>query len=190
MKISRFWCIAAGLTVAAVAAGPASSAAAVPSNPVAAKAAIIAQWASSAKATSQYSSPLWSARQATRRPNTEGCGDRPTAWASKSQTGIDTLTVGFKIPVVPKLVKIYQTYNPGQVTKVQVVDVKGKATNVYTAEPVALVPPITCPVVLEIPITGVTAKVQAVRITVDQSKLGIYQNEIDAVQLVGKGTAR
>lgn len=190
MKISRFWCIAAGLTVAAVAAGPASSAAAVPSSPVAAKTVIIAQWATSAKATSQYSSPLWSARQATHRPNTEGCGDRPTAWASKDKAGIDTLTVGFKIPVVPQLVKIYQTYNPGQVTKVQVVDVKGKTHNVYAAAPVALVPPPPCPVILEVPITGITAKVQTVRITVDQSKLGIYQDEIDAVQLVGKGTAR
>jgi hypothetical protein len=147
----------------------------------------ISQWASSAKATSQYGSSLWSAHQATHAPNTEGCGDRPTAWASKSEKGIDTLTVGFKIPVVPKLVKIYQTYNPGQVTKVQLVDVKGKATKVYIAAPVAQTLPFTCPVILEIPITGITAKVQTVRITVDQSVLGIFQDEIDAVQLVGVG---
>jgi hypothetical protein len=115
-----------------------------------------------------------------------GCGDRPTAWASKDKAGIDTLTVGFKIPVVPQLVKVYQTYNPGQVTKVQVVDVKGKTHNVYAAAPVALVPPPPCPVILEVPITGITAKVKTVRITVDQSVLGIYQDEIDAVQLVGK----
>jgi hypothetical protein len=134
----------------------------------------------------QYGSTLWAARQATHRPNTVGCGDRPTAWASKDQAGIDTLTVGFKIPVVPQLVKVYQTYNPGQVTKVQVVDVKGKAHNVYSAAPVAPVRPPPCPVVLEVPITGDTAKVKTVRITVDQSVLGIYQDEIDAVQLVGK----
>ncbi len=187
MKVTRFWYIAAGLALAAVAAGPASSVAASPSNLGAAKGVIIAQWASSAKATSQYSSPLWGARQAKHAPNTDGCGDRPTAWASKSQTGIDTLTVGFKVPVVPKLVKVYQTYNPGQVTKVQVVDVKGRATVVYTATPVAPAIPYTCPVVLQVPITGVTRKVQTVRITVDQSVLGIYQDEIDAVQLIGKG---
>ena len=116
MKITRFWYVAAGLIVAAVAAGPASSVAAVPSQQGPAKKVIIAQWASSAKATSQYSSPLWAARQATHAPNTEGCGDRPTAWASKDRAGIDTLTVGFKTPVVPQLVKVYQTYNPGRVT--------------------------------------------------------------------------
>jgi hypothetical protein len=187
MKITRFWYVAAGLTLAAVAAGPASSVAAVPSQQGPAKKVIIAQWASSAKATSQYGSSLWAAHQATRKPNTVGCGDRPTAWASKDKAGIDTLTVGFKIPVVPQVVKVYQTYNPGQVTRVQVVDVKGKAHNVYSAAPVALVPPPPCPVVLEVPITGVTTKVQTVRITVDQSVLGIYQDEIDAVQLVGKG---
>jgi hypothetical protein len=38
-----------------------------------------------------------------------------------------------------------------------------------------------------IPITGITAKVQTVRITGDQSVLGIYQDEIDAGQLVGRG---
>ena len=187
MKITRFRFVIAGLTVAAMAAGPASSVAAVPSQRGSAKNVVIAQWASSAKATSQYSSPLWAARQATHKPNTVGCGDRPTAWASKDKAGIDTLTVGFKIPVVPQMVKVYQTYNPGQVTKVQVVDVKGKAHNVYAAAPVALVPPPPCPVVLEVPITGITTKVKTVRITVDQSVLGIYQDEIDAVQLVGKG---
>ena len=185
MKITRFWCVAAGLTVAAVAAGPVLAAAAVPAQEIPAKKVVIAQWASSAKATSQYSSPLWAARQATHKPNTVGCGDRPTAWASKDKAGIDTLTVGFKIPVVPQTVKVYQTYNPGQVTKVQVVDVKGKTHNVYAAAPVALVPPPPCPVVLEVPITGITTKVKTVRITVDQSQLGIYQDEIDAVQLVG-----
>ena len=186
MKITRFWYLAAGLTLAAAMVGPASSVAAAPSHQGSASKVVIAQWASSAKATSQYSSPLWAARQATHKPNTVGCGDRPTAWASKDKAGIDTLTVGFKIAVVPQLVKIYQTYNPGQVTKVQVVDVKGKTTNVYTAAPVALVPPPPCPVILEVPITGITAKVKTVRITVDQSVLGIYQDEIDAVQLVGK----
>jgi hypothetical protein len=90
MKITRFWCVAAGLTLVAVAAGPASSVTAA-SNQGTAKKVLIAQWASSAKATSQYSSPLWAARQATHAPNTEGCGDRPTAWASKSEKGIDTL---------------------------------------------------------------------------------------------------
>lgn len=187
MKITRFWCVAAGLTVAAVAAvaaGPASAVAAVASNPGAAKKVIIAQWASSAKATSQYGSPSWAASQATRAPNTKSCGDNSTAWASKSDLSIDTLTVGFRVAVVPKLVKVYQTYNPGQVTKVQVVDVKGIATDVYAAAPAAAP---GCPYVLKVPITGVTAKVKTVRITVDQSVLRIGWNEIDAVQLVGKG---
>lgn len=184
MKITRIWYVAAGLAIAAVAAGSASPAVAIPSNPGAAKTVIMAQWASSARATSQYGSPAWAARQATHAPNTKSCGDNSTAWASKSDLSIDTLTVGFKVPVVPKLVKVYQTYNPGQVTKVQVVDVKGRATDVYAAAPAASP---GCPYVLKVPITGVKAKVKTVRITVDQSVLRIGWNEIDAVQLVGKG---
>jgi hypothetical protein len=100
---------------------------------------------------------------------------------------VDTLTVGFKIAVVPKLLKIRETYNVGQVTKVQVVDLAGVATDVYSAAP-AVGP--ACPYVLKIPITGVTAKVKTVRIFVDQSVLTIGWNEIDAVQLVGKGQPR
>jgi hypothetical protein len=187
MRTHGFRHIAASIAVVALAAAPLSAATATASPITAKKPVLIAQWASSAKATSQYSSPLWAARQATHAPNTDGCGDRPTAWASKSEKGIDTLTVSFKIAVVPQLVKVYQTYNPGQVTKVQIVDVKGKTTNVYKAAPVAVVPPFTCPVVLEIPITGIKAKVKTVKITVDQSVLGIFQDEIDAVQLVGMG---
>ena len=183
MRATRSWSIAAALAVVAVAAGPAASVGATPSTAGAVK-KVIAQWASSAKATSQYGSPSWAARQATHAPNTKTCGDNSTAWASKSDLSIDSLTVGFKVPVVPKLVKVYESYNPGQVTKVQVVDVKGKVTDVYSAAPAAAP---GCPYVLKVPITGVTAKVKTVRITVDQSVLRIGWNEIDAVQLVGKG---
>ncbi|MBZ0277204.1 MAG: hypothetical protein K8I60_13735, partial [Anaerolineae bacterium] len=48
---------------------------------------LIRQWASSATATSEYSSPNWSAAQATGAPDTNGCSDLSTAWASASSTG-------------------------------------------------------------------------------------------------------
>jgi hypothetical protein len=149
---------------------PFASAATASAAASSAKHKVIAQWASSATATSQYGSPVWSAGQATHAPSVTVCADNVAAWASKSDFGLDTLTVGFKVPVVPKLVKVYQSYNTGQVTSVKVVDAKGTATEIYTATPA---PAPNCPFVLKIPVTGVTSKIKKIRITVDQSILKI-----------------
>jgi hypothetical protein len=183
MRMSHYRYVLLTMTALALTAIPVSASSAALAAAASKKHVIIAQWASSAKATSQYGSPGWAASQATHAPNTKVCGDNSTAWASKSDLSVDTLTVGYKVPVVPKLVKIYESYNAGQVTNVQVVDVKGAVTDVYTAAPAAAP---ACPFVLKVPITGVTAKVKTVRITVDQSVLRIGWNEIDAVQLVGR----
>jgi hypothetical protein len=42
-----------------------------------------------------------------------------------------------------------------------------------------------CPYVLEVAVKGIDFKTDQIRITVDQSQLGLGWNEIDAVQLVG-----
>lgn len=142
----------------------------------------IRQWATSATASSEYSSDNWSADQATGAPDVDACGDNSAAWASLSSFGVDTLEVSYKTAVQPSEINIYQTYNPNQVTLVEVVDQDGNATVVYEGTPEAITEP--CPFVLTVPVEGVEAAITSVRITVDQSVL-VNWNEIDAVELVG-----
>lgn len=139
------------------------------------------QWASDAKATTEYTTTYWSALQATGAPNTDICGDIGTAWASESATGQDTLTVQFTTPVYPHFINIYQSYNPGAITSIDLMDANG--------DKVVLNLPIEesgsyCPGVLSIPITEVDELVSGVRLNFDQRLTGDW-NEIDAVQLVG-----
>jgi hypothetical protein len=182
MKTSAIRYLVPAVTVLALVAVPTAASSASAAAGPSAKHKLIAQWASSASATSQYSSTAWNAGQATHAPSVTVCADNVAAWASKSDFGLDTLTVGYKVPVIPKLVKIYESYNTGQVTSVKVVDTKGVVTEIYVAAPA---PAPDCPYVLSIPVTAVTTKINKIRITVDQSILQIGWNEIDAVRLVG-----
>ena len=87
--------------------------------PVAAQDGDLRQWASRANATSQYGDQRWSAQQATGAPDTDKCGDFPTAWASSSSNSVEALTVYYDVAVYPTQVNIYQTYNPGSITGIE-----------------------------------------------------------------------
>jgi hypothetical protein len=140
-----------------------------------------AQWAIAASATSQYGDDAWSATQAVGPANTFACGDQTTAWASGSSNEIATLTLDFASPVIPNAIIIYETYSPGAVVRVEVFDLNGNPTTVYTATPIEN--PV-CPNILTIAVSGVTTTVNRVAITVDQTSHSSW-NEIDAVQLLG-----
>ncbi len=142
----------------------------------------LSQWASSASASSEYGEDSWSAAQALGAPDTTECGDFTTAWASYYYDGVDWLDVGFEIPVVPTQIKIYETYNPGSIVKVEVRDEAGSFHTVYEATPAYVE---TCPRTLTINLSDMDLKVSAVLISVDQSVL-MNWNEIDAVELVEK----
>lgn len=148
-----------------------------------AKAAEIRQWASSASATSQYGSDSWSAQQATGEPDTPTCGDHETAWASASSTGQDTLTVMFDQAVIPTSVYIYQSYNPGAITGIDLLPANGDAPIEVSdsADPGG----VPCPGFLVIKILSTTPPVNGVDIHLDQTITGNW-DEIDAVELVGK----
>lgn len=65
----------------------------------------------------------WSCQQASGAPDTQGAGDIPTAWASASQdTGTEWLLMEYAKVVTPKEVHVYETYNPGALFKVAVID--------------------------------------------------------------------
>lgn len=139
------------------------------------------QWANGAIASSEYEPDSWSAKQATGAPDTLTCGDLQTAWASGAAGEVASLTLAYAVPVVPSRIEIHQSYSPGSITKVEVVDEMGTVTIVYEAQPTAID---QCPYVQVIPVTGVTAKAMTVIITVDQSVISDW-NEIDAVELIG-----
>lgn len=144
----------------------------------------ISQWAVEAEASSVFSDPEWSAEQATGPPDAPVCGDAQFAWASAASDSIDTLTVRYAVPVVPLKINIIQSYHPDQVVKVEVF--QEERQTYYTVlqknpEPVDR----PCPFELEVNVTKIDFPIDQVRITVDQSQLGLGWNEIDAVELIG-----
>jgi hypothetical protein len=143
----------------------------------------IRQWASSATASSQYGEINWAASQATGVPNVEECGDNGLAWASKSYNTIEWIELTFDIPVKPTEINIYQSFNPSQVAQLEIITSEGEAITVVTEAPQKVS---FCPDVYSIELElDKDILINRVRITVDQSVLGLGWNEIDAVELVG-----
>ncbi|MEW6233301.1 MAG: hypothetical protein AB1566_13450 [Chloroflexota bacterium] len=144
----------------------------------------IRQWATDAEASSEWGESDWSARQATGAPNTSECGDHVTAWASAGRDTVEWINVYYDVPVYPTEIRIIQTYAPDQVSQVDLIDMQGKFVTVYTKRPEDKSGS-PCPYVLSIPVIRSDLLMQGVRITIDQSILGIDWNEIDAVEIVG-----
>jgi len=141
----------------------------------------VRQWAAAATASSEYSSPNWAAFQATGALDTFECGDYTTAWASSSSSTVEWIELAYDTPVYPTEVNIFQTYNPDQVLFVDLLDVDGEYHDIYLGEPGEAD---ECPYTLSIPVEYADYRVIGVKITIDQSVLGSW-NEIDAVELVG-----
>jgi hypothetical protein len=142
----------------------------------------ISQFATGATASSQYTETSWSAMQATSAPDTAGCGDLSSAWASLNSSGKEWLLLTYGQPVIPTHIVIYQTYNPGAVFLVEVLDEAGNSITVYETDPTTVS---ECPYMLEIDVKDVNTLVRSVRVTIDQSFHNDW-TEIDAVQLIGK----
>ena len=143
----------------------------------------IRQWATTASATSEFGSTSWNAAQATGEPNSAECGDQSTAWASGTSTGVDALTVNFVQLVIPTQINIHQTYNPGSIVRVEIMNrTTGKTIEIpESADPVGNT---DCPGVFTLDLENYKAAVDTVVIHVDQT-IGGNWNEIDAVELVG-----
>ena len=154
-----------------------------PTSPQAAGEQLIRQWAASAEASSQYADADWAAFQASGAPNTPECGDHGTAWASATSSGSDWLRLHYATAVRPVEVHIVQTYNPGQIVRVELLDAAGRSHPVYAAAPQTLE---TCPYTLSIRVEDADYRAVDVLITLDQSS-GQGWNEIDAVEMVGWG---
>jgi hypothetical protein len=145
------------------------------------------QWATGAEASSEFAVPEWSAEQAIGEPDAPGCGDYQFSWASAASDSIDTLTLQYPELVYPLEIRIYESFNADQVVKVEVQDPDGGGFyTVLQKNPLQVDRP--CPYELVVSVESIDFKTDTVRITVDQSQLGLGWNEIDAVQLIGTRT--
>ncbi len=143
----------------------------------------IRQWAGEAVASSEYGSTDWSASKAVGVTDTYECGDMTTAWAAANSNTVEWINLYYFAPMYPTEINIVETYNPDQVTQVDLIDMQGQYVTIYTAQPRQINEP--CPYFLKIPVSQSHVLAQGVRITIDQSVLGLGWNEIDAVELVG-----
>ncbi len=141
------------------------------------------QYAITANADSERGSPDWSALQAIGEPDTLECVDAVTAWEPAVQNGQGILTVAFADLVTPVQVNVYESFNPGYVTAVEILDVYGELHAIYQAVPT---PTAVCPRVLTIPLEGnVDYRANVVIIHLDQATAPGGWAGIDAVQLLG-----
>ena len=195
--LSRGWIVLLVLFLVQLACGSSSSPAETPIQPAAVSPTqvpqpspttavveadvAIRQWASEAEASSEYGDSDWAAYQAAGAPDTPDCGDMKTAWAAANQNTIEWINVYFATPVYAAQINIVETYYPDQVTQVDLIDMEGKYVTIYMAPPQMVESP--CPYTLTVAADEKTL-VQGVRITIDQSVIGNW-NEIDAVEIVG-----
>ena len=116
-------------------------------------------------------------------PDTPEPGDNGTAWAAgSSDMQIETLLLNYAQAVVPTGIEIYETYNPGAVTRIEVLDPASDEWVVVwegladtAGEEIAVFSPALAPV---------DFATTQVRVTVDEPALPGW-NEIDAVKLIG-----
>jgi hypothetical protein len=142
----------------------------------------IRQYAASAEATSERDPLAQGAVQAAGPPNTPGCGDYRSAWATADANGTGALTLLYPELVTPTAIVVYETYNPGFVTRIDVVDVYGEVHTIYQAQPRAQS---QCPFTLIVQVEEADYEGNRVVVYVDQTTSGGGWNEIDAVELIG-----
>jgi hypothetical protein len=139
------------------------------------------QWASSAEATTEYSSTNYSASRAAGVPDSmTTCGDSVNAWASLEASDGEVLTLYYNTPVEPTQINIYQNFNPGAIISVELVPEQGDFTIPIANSADSSTP---CPGVFTIDVS-LNTKVIGVVINLDQVAIANW-NEIDAVELVG-----
>ena len=145
---------------------------------------VVYQWGVEAEASSEFSNTEWNAEQSIGEPNSPGCGDYQFSWASAASDSIDTLIVRYPESVYPLEIIIHESFNPDQIVKIEVLNTeRGTYYTVLQKNPLRVDRP--CPFELSVPVFGINFRTNTVRITVDQSQLGLGWNEIDAVQLIG-----
>jgi hypothetical protein len=143
---------------------------------------VVRQWAAKASASTEYSNPRWAASQATGPPNTAAAGDHDTAWAPREEDGGEEwLELRYAKPVVPTLIRIHETFNPGAVVKVEAGDERGSWKVIWQGRAAAPEEKIRW---FEVKPARRVATF-TLRLTLDSNAVPGW-NEIDAVELIGR----
>lgn len=148
----------------------------------------LGQWAISADASSTYQdhkgTESWSAEQMTGKPDVEVYGDNGKAWTSKeSQMGMEWVKLTYAKPVNATEIKIRQTYNPGSIILVELIDEKGKSRTVWEGIDKTKYEQNTIQY-FNVKFDKTDYKTKTVKITLAANSLPGWK-EIDAVQLIG-----
>ncbi|MBI4563525.1 MAG: terpene cyclase/mutase family protein [Planctomycetes bacterium] len=154
------------------------------------------QWASGAKASSEYEGKKkkntddWSAIQACGAPDTETAGSRPTAWRGKTASrrrrrnrGEEWLELTYQVPVRPVRVRVHETFNPGAVVKIEAQDPETNWQVLWEGKD----PTTEAPAFLDVPFDPPAYATRLLRVTLDMEGVS-GMSEIDAVQLIGEPT--
>jgi hypothetical protein len=146
------------------------------------------QWAISAEASSTYADhagkDTWSAEQMTGKPDVETYGDNGNAWTSKeADKGLEWVQLTFSKAVNAYEVRIRQTFNPGAIIKVELIDEKGKNHTIWEGVDKTKYEQDKIQYFIS-KFDKTDYKTKSVKITLATNSVPGW-NEIDAVQLIG-----
>lgn len=127
----------------------------------------------------------WGPEQATGPPDTQGAGDRPSAWASLgADGGVEWLQTDYAKPVEIAQIRILENDNPGAVVKITALLENGAETVLWQGVEPRLAPP--ADQLFAVPAGHLAS---SIRIYLDTGKVPGW-NEIDAVELIGRDGTR
>ena len=136
---------------------------------------LVHQWAVEAKASSQYGTDDWAARQAVGPPDSPEMDSR-SAWAARdADGGLEWLHVSFVLPVRLRRIRIHENLTPGGIVRIDAVGEGGERRPVWQGTDPALP-------WFEVDLSGRTAS--ELVIVIDTRKRQGWE-EIDAVELIG-----
>jgi len=142
-----------------------------------------AAWAVSAKASSEYRATDYSASQATNAPNVPSHADHPKAWAPKlADAGDEWLELTYAPPFRAAGIQVIQSFNPGAIMRLEVIDEAGAASTVWTGPDLTPYAARTIGI-LRVAFPPTERPIARVRVTLDTRRVAGW-NEIDAVRLI------
>lgn len=137
-------------------------------------------WAAGVRAmSSQYATESWSAAQVLGPPDVpSGNHDHVNAWASRGADDQEEfLEVSLHRPVRASAVHVYETFNPGSVTKIELIEEGGKR-QVLVGQDLTDTSELGHLLRVQLPCTG--ELITAVRVTLDSQAIEGW-NEIDSI---------
>jgi hypothetical protein len=137
-------------------------------------------WASSVRsASTEYSNDTWSAARALGAPDVYPAGgDQVNAWASRgADDRIEHLELAFDSARRISAVDVFETYNPGAVSRIELIAADGTRLTVHDARAEALGRP---SFQRHVDFACTSQPIAAVRLTIDSPAVAGW-NEIDAV---------